>query len=874
MLKPKVTRKIFDGNSVYLFKDKEFDALSNDYISSHNIGPKAYGLLTLPPNWYPPFFLVEHLSFRNINAQVIKKGFLLAGHKLVSDDKIIIRSNEYDESILNRGENDSYILKLNELDLYKNKITSLTSQNTCKSCWIVQLYITPKLNGHLSNERRVGRDLREWIYELESDDGNSVHSKKSSGKISLRRWRDDTPPDESSLDCEYVYFDKTLEQIAKWAYNFPERLHFEWLWSGKQIYVVQIDAADKDSAGVNPRKLAVCPEKEFNSETLLYFRKAVDDDFTRYSKLANTQIYKNVGYNTVDFYIWDDFEAIGEMILTGLVKNELLHDLSILTSRALVIRTDGADIPKNYRTMLPRSDELRSTEQAIQWIRDVFIEKVKEVDIDKSKFCLISHHFLPAVSSAWCLAEPGKRRVRIESLWGIPEGLYWYAHDVFDVDTLTISPKNFISERQLKINARMRYKDKFIAPNKEGDWVLHKTDTKSDWNCSVTDWNSTRSSSEWVSEIAWNSRRIAMEVGAPVVIMWFIDIPNKISKHQVLPWFHTKWEQNTKDLKKASPTKKNPNAKEYVISNEADWMQLKQEKFNVSKFSRLIVDPSEPELVRNQKFADELANLAIKHNLVVEMSGGILSHAFYMLTKRGANVECRDLYAAEDDEIQFNKLVRDSIPDNILAGGENVEVLRLSGEALIEAVKRKIVEESLEVLDAKTSGEIREELADLMEVVNKLSELLAISESDISDTRIDKNKKRGGFERGLMLTRTKLSSSLSKSSQDIDFIDTGEEFTYKNIVKREDLPKSITKQHTDNRTKNGKQIKQITLTLPMYLDTKDAPPVNFTVISKSGSKVELQYTAESHREGAELKVRIEILNAPEQLDLDISGGLN
>src|SRR3546814_2652060 len=91
-----------------------------------------------------------------------------------------------------------------------------------------------------------------------------------------------------------------------------------------------------------------------------------------------------------------------------------------------------------------------------------------------------------------------------------------------------------------------------------------------------------------------------------------------------------------------------------------------------------------------------------------------------MLGKYGCDVECIDLFGVDEESIDFNKIVRDYIPADIQARGEEVETVRLVGDALVEAIKRKLVEESFEVSDAKTADSIAEELADVQEVIDAL----------------------------------------------------------------------------------------------------------------------------------------------------------
>ena len=219
--------------------------------------------------------------------------------------------------------------------------------------------------------------------------------------------------------------------------------------------------------------------------------------------------------------------------------------------------------------MLPRSDELRSPEAALSYLIGSFTEKIKAAGLEKTGLCLIAHHFIPATSSAWCKAHPDQRRVRIESLWGIPEGLYWYAYDVFDVDTQVskLAP-NQRQPDELKIRERLRYKERFVAPDENGAWIVQQTAAGPDWSRSIQ-------REEWIKEIAWTSRRIANAVGKSVVVMWFIDIPQSISSHRVIPWYHEPSHRESPPSK-AAPRKKISTQIEYVIQNTTDWHNLQK----------------------------------------------------------------------------------------------------------------------------------------------------------------------------------------------------------------------------------------------------------------------------------------------------------
>ena len=110
------------------------------------------------------------------------------------------------------------------------------------------------------------------------------------------------------------------------------------------------------------------------------------------------------------------------------------------------------------------------------WLLNDFKSKIEQSRLNDERLCLLAHHFVPSVASAWAGAKPGNRIVRIESLWGIPEGLYWHSHDTFEVDTLDVNISDEVNKKPpYKIQDRLRYKGTFIAPDVEGNWIPQQT---------------------------------------------------------------------------------------------------------------------------------------------------------------------------------------------------------------------------------------------------------------------------------------------------------------------------------------------------------------------------------------------------------------
>lgn len=100
--------------------------------------------------------------------------------------------------------------------------------------------------------------------------------------------------------------------------------------------------------------------------------------------------------------------------------------------------------------------------------------------------------------------------------------------------------------------------------------------------------------------------------------------------------------------------------------------------------------------------------------------------------------------------IEYNKLIRDKIPEVIEASGKKCEIEILSDEQYLEYLNKKIKEEVNEYLE---SGEI-EELADLEEVLRAILAAKKVSYDEFEKIRISKVNKRGAFEKKLLLKRT------------------------------------------------------------------------------------------------------------------------
>ena len=96
----------------------------------------------------------------------------------------------------------------------------------------------------------------------------------------------------------------------------------------------------------------------------------------------------------------------------------------------------------------------------------------------------------------------------------------------------------------------------------------------------------------------------------------------------------------------------------------------------------------------------------------------------------------------------YNKLVRDKIPDIMTLAGKQFEIDYLDDNLYRDFLFSKLVEESKEVIDS--DGDI-EEMADLLEVLYAICELKNTSIDELECVRRTKRDRRGGFSKKIFL---------------------------------------------------------------------------------------------------------------------------
>ena len=106
------------------------------------------------------------------------------------------------------------------------------------------------------------------------------------------------------------------------------------------------------------------------------------------------------------------------------------------------------------------------------------------------------------------------------------------------------------------------------------------------------------------------------------------------------------------------------------------------------------------------------------------------------------------------NEIIYNKLIRDRIPEITKADGWLSETRVLNKKAFIEELKKKILEEAKELSEGKDVKNLVEELADIQEIIDAILVEKNIKFTDFRKIQSSKRQKRGGFKKKLFLIKT------------------------------------------------------------------------------------------------------------------------
>jgi len=96
------------------------------------------------------------------------------------------------------------------------------------------------------------------------------------------------------------------------------------------------------------------------------------------------------------------------------------------------------------------------------------------------------------------------------------------------------------------------------------------------------------------------------------------------------------------------------------------------------------------------------------------------------------------------------KLIRDNIPEIIEANNGESETRTLSEIDFEKELRKKLIEEAIEVANAP-SDKLLDELADMLELIKSIASNYKIDYLDIEKRQIEKRRERGTFAKRLFL---------------------------------------------------------------------------------------------------------------------------
>jgi predicted house-cleaning noncanonical NTP pyrophosphatase (MazG superfamily) len=788
-----------------------------DFISFY--GLKAAGLCLVPSHWTPPYFLISNLLYkrykdRRIHSADPNPSDILNQEELdlikdgldsvIGDDneQIYIRSSAIQESINDRGRYNSIICRGEINELIRHMLELYRQVASCESTimgLVIQRYIEPiKAIGHLSNERRLSYQKATWWCEYESNNGSSKIERFSTSKVRSQA-KEDSPMrclNEKDMQMQ-------IKITAKWALRHNKRLHYEWIWDGMHLWIVQQDFEPQPTksavfSSISTRQASV----QLEDSVFLLLKSEESIESGAWKKIDRVKIFRNCNLPVARLWILNDLKIFKSMLL-GNASRDLDCELKKLLEFPVVIRTDLQRVDESdCGYMLPRSSTIERLEDAIEFI----LKTIKAVSNDQEerleRLCFIFHHYIPSRSSAICLAEPGNQKVRIDSIWGFPDGLHYYPHDSYELN----------SNGHGKIKRYRRFKEECLDLDPLGNWIPRKVEPPFDWQLSLSD-------SE-LSDIAIGSTRLANYLNSCVQVIWFIGIPANIGHPSSLPFFYTLEEPPV------AISGDNLDARVFYTNREpgtirepGDLDYIRSKAARSEPLPPVLRLRPKSSLIRCSTFLAEVAEFAKQYDLSIELEGSILSHAYYILKSTGVRIVCINPFLPKYKKIKHGKLVRDLIPARISAQGETVKVIEVADKQLPNLLKAKVLEEAYELFWAEQPVDMSEELADIYEVIRTFATKLGISIEDVHQLADKKKSERGGFEHGFILDETEENPLVKTEDEPLSSL---LRFDYSSSIIEKRLPRLY-------RTLNEPHVKGNNLIIPFIPPSPSRRHVGFSV---------------------------------------------
>jgi predicted house-cleaning noncanonical NTP pyrophosphatase (MazG superfamily) len=693
---------------------------------SARFGTKAAGLAALDPNWTPRFFALEVGTYAQLESDTtlgdaVGVELNALGH---CSDGVIVRSSALGETLGKRGVFDSARAEASVsaiANCIRETALHAPTENRAKLGFIVQEWLGGVATGHLSNERRVSRERRSWLCEVELP--IEGEDKRFRFRVDSRtRGRED-------LSCSsWEELAAAIRTVARHMYRHGDRYHLEWVWDGNRVWVVQRDS-DYVERGEPPGSAWTEEDASPPLGDLRRF-KPVPTEVTPFPKVNHVREFRNCGLPSGDIRVLAGAGIIGRLA-DGKISNELRRDLLELIKAPVVVRTDFRADTQQPKVLSKRTDTCRTYEEL-----ETFLVSTARTAIARGcppgDLAFITHRFMLARAGAMSFGSQGSSRVRIDATWGLPDSLLFYPHDSFRVDIATRHVERYL-----------RCKTDYIDIAADGQWRSHPAGGSWDWRPALTD--------QEAIHIAEMTVRLTDHIGSDIEVMFFVG--GSKPGENILPWFFDANERHLTDIRAAPGYYV---GERVTITDQGDLRALDVELGRSAGGRRLIVCLRPTiDLLRSRDFILEVVDVAKRRSLPIELEGSQLSHAYYLLEGAGAAIRCRDPWLPPDRRRSFGKLVRDFVPVKIERRGELATTYSADRSELKDLVKVKMIEEAFEYFWSANADTDIEELADLLELLRTAARVHNIDFSAIVQAAESKLEERGGFESGIVLVETR-----------------------------------------------------------------------------------------------------------------------
>ncbi|MEU8610238.1 nucleoside triphosphate pyrophosphohydrolase [Actinoplanes sp. NPDC048791] len=717
-------------------------------VEVHEAGGKGAGLLRIPPAWYPPTLVIPPLvamserpdatEIAEVVRQALSDDTLEATVRAFHHSRVIVRSSAETEDLRERGKFTSVICDATPADIRAALTTVyLSSMDAGESPGAMAILLQPTINalisGHLSNEHRISRTA--WIWTLEEQVGGSV-SDRQIGATTAQ------PAGDEPLLCpSLLALEARLREVSRRLSTQPYRHHLEWIWDGNRLWIVQADRVIP-LTGPPPGELwSPRTGHQIKAGDLRHWRFAplspvTDAEQSRWPKIRNVQEFARAGLPVPQLFLLDDPEVIASFA-AGEVPPSVVDDLRLLSSGDVIVRTDVDTHAGGPKLFLPKTDNVADAEVLGEFLVKT-TKRLVESHIGAGEIAFIAHRYLRARACAWTYARPGDPLIQIDSTWGLVDGLNWCSHDSSLVNVTT----GYLRRQVVP-------KPTFMDVGRDRGWASRETPTEWLWRSSINEGQ--------LRTVAEGAYALAGIRDRPVATMWFINILDGADA-DCLPWFSTPYEIEPG----ITTSHSHQGVPRYKILTRDDLQLVARQR--PPKGTILRLQPG-GDLIRNESFVKDVAELALSGGYVIEIEGSPLAHPYYILKRRGVPVVCVGRDWTESGVVHHNKLVRDNIPDLIEQRGEQAVAYRAGDSERQELLRAKVVEEALELLRSTALDDSLGELADLVEVMRALQSTLGISDADLSAAVDRKRTRRGGFDESLVLLRTSLSAAAPSSEE-------------------------------------------------------------------------------------------------------------